>query len=156
MSPDLKFRRKSLRQLATARDAFALVGVTEVSIARKRVNREYCQDRTTRHRFSVTADTADFLLEQLGQADMSSFDALVLEPLVAQLEAGKDAADAETAADLVEAEELARWQPEPRLPELEDPGHFIETFGKLLEQADGDLRQLQRLYAAAMKAEPEE
>lgn len=149
----LKFRRKDLRRLDTARAALALIGVTEVGIEHKRVNEKYGNDRTIRHRFSVSADTADFLLEQIEKVDLSGYEALVLAPLVGQLEAGKDADDADQVADLVEADELPSWKPEPRLPVVDDPEHFIEVLGKLLDQADGDLRRFATLYHDAMSPE---
>lgn len=155
LSEQLKFRRKSAGQLARARAALCLVGVTEMGTRGKRVSTKPARDQTTRNRFSVSAETAAFILEQLDKVDLSSFDAMVLQPLIEQLEAGTDVADADAAADLVDdAAELERWKPDPR-PLLEDPEHFIEVLGELLKRADGDLRRLADLYADAMAAPPD-
>lgn len=151
MSPALRFRRKTLGQLARARAALGLVGVTEVGIEHKRVHDRYGADNRTRHRFEITAETAEFLLERLNEVDLTGFDAVVLEDLIGQLEEGKDAADWEAAAAFDAVEELPRWKPKPQAPVIEDPEHFIEVFGELLQIADGDLRKLTDLYGEAMR-----
>jgi hypothetical protein len=155
LSPELKLRRRTMREVNNVRHALGLVGVSEVALEHKRVHAKYGTDNRTRFRFEITAEEADTILQTLEKVDVPPVTAMVLQPLVDQVEARGDAKDWEQALPFDEAAELPRWKPS-RLPVVEDPEHLIEVLGELLKRADGDLRRLAVLYDEAMRAPPEE
>lgn len=124
LSDSLKIRgRKADTQLWRARVALGLISLTELIMRESRVRNDLLR-APERHLFTVTAENAEFLLEQREKVEIGTGVSAVLRPLLEQLADAKVAAELAGAAGDVpewsgelEAAEIERWRP----PRKTDP-----------------------------------
>ena len=111
---DLKVKgRAAEKNLHRARRALGLIGISETLLANNYDLKEnrYQHDNTTRHRFLVTGETAEWILKTIDPLESNTASPLFLESLLCQLEEQADAADANDVPLFDELAELPRWQP---------------------------------------------
>ena len=119
---DLKVKgRAAEKNLHRARRSLGLIGISESLLANNYDLKEnrYRHDNRTLHRFSVTGETAEWILKTLEPLETNTASTLYLEGLLCQLEEQKDSTEsialptgeARAAPDFDEAAELPKWQP---------------------------------------------
>lgn len=115
---DLKVRgRADERKLYRVRQALGLIAISEALLANQYElgANSYQHDNTTRHRFTVTIENAEWILKAIEPLELNSAVALFVEPLLQRLEAQED--DDQDAGECVETEEIPKWKPK----QLPDP-----------------------------------
>jgi hypothetical protein len=110
------------------------------------------EDRKTRHRFAVTVDNAEFILNALEKTPMRGGDTMRLEGLLQQLEAKEDADDAETAAEYSPELDAPEWKPSLK-PMIDQPSRLLD----ILDHAFGaeSYGEARRRYREASAPDPE-
>lgn len=68
-------------------------------------------DAKTRHAFTVTEETRDFMVEIIEKVHVTSGDLLWLEPLLSCLDDKAESPDAATAPRYAPSEDVDRWRP---------------------------------------------
>lgn len=112
--------RAEERRLYRAREALGLLGISETLLSNGYQVSAYGAEQT-RHRFTVTAENAEWILQALEPLPINAALALWIEPLLRQLEARADAPDADTALTWDDASERPLWIPAAAAPPERDP-----------------------------------
>lgn len=129
---DLKFKDMlATRSLDKARRALGLVELSQQFSTHRRVG-DIWRDNHTRNVFTVTTHDADFVLDMLGKLDKNADDLLYISDLLLQLDARKDAEDAETSPPFNDKEEAPLWNAELH-PAVEHPATLINILRRYAE-----------------------
>jgi len=121
---DLKIKgRRDERALFRARLALGLIGISEALLSSEyNLGRNtYQHDTTTRHRFTVTAENAEWLITTIEPLELNPATCLFIEPLLQRLETQEDSHDADVTAVYDEPTETPKWQPRAIVAPPDDP-----------------------------------
>lgn len=134
-SPTLKFKdRTKERLLYRARKQLGLMGPSEWIAERGRVG-EIWQEKKSFNVFEVTEETAAFVVTTIGELEKEPFQSFMLEGLLQQLEAKRDADSLDMALPLDEEAEAPLWKPSLK-PILVNPDRFTDVLKDVVQAAE--------------------